>query len=145
LFESFETFETFESFGSFPFCSSSHHEGLMASTRLTKLEAVTFIRHVVEWAHAMVAAGRAHWSGGKPQRPSTPPARIKGKKTVSDAVPGFAAATHTFDAHWAKFVVVEVTDALYKDAGELAERYGLRGYDSIHLASFLDVAASGRR
>ena len=40
----------------------------------------------VEWAHAMVAAGRARWSGGKPQRPSTPPARIKGKKTVSDAV-----------------------------------------------------------
>jgi len=40
----------------------------------------------VEWAHAMVAAGRARWSGGKPQRPSTPPARIKGKKTVSEAV-----------------------------------------------------------
>jgi len=38
-------FETFESFGAFPFCSSGHHEGLMASTKLTKLEAVTFIRH----------------------------------------------------------------------------------------------------
>ena len=53
---------------------------------------------------------------------------------------GFAAAKHTFDAHWTKFVVVEVTDALCKDAGQLAERYALRGYDSIHLASFLEVA-----
>jgi len=53
---------------------------------------------------------------------------------------GFAAAKRTFDAHWARFVVVEVTDGLYKDAGELAERYALRGYDSVHLASFVEVA-----
>lgn len=39
----------------------------------------------VEWAHAMVAAGRAHWGGGKP-RGLRPGVRIKGKKTVSDAV-----------------------------------------------------------
>ena len=39
----------------------------------------------VEWAHAFVAAGRAHWSGGKPEG-LTPPARLKGKKTISEAV-----------------------------------------------------------
>jgi len=39
----------------------------------------------VEWAHAMVAAGRARWAGGKPSG-LRPGVRIKGKKTVSDAV-----------------------------------------------------------
>ena len=37
------------------------------------------------WAHALVAAGRAQWSGGKPEG-STPPVPIKGQKSVSDAV-----------------------------------------------------------
>jgi predicted nucleic acid-binding protein len=52
----------------------------------------------------------------------------------------FAAAKRAFDAEWARYVVVEVSDALCTDAGQLAERYALRGYDSIHLASFLEVA-----
>ena len=39
----------------------------------------------VEWAHALVASGRAQWSGGKPEG-ATPPVRMKGRKTVSDAV-----------------------------------------------------------
>ena len=52
----------------------------------------------------------------------------------------FSAAKRMFEADWPKYVAVEVTDALCKDAGQLAERYALRGYDSIHLASFLEVA-----
>ena len=52
----------------------------------------------------------------------------------------FAAAKRALDVEWARYVVVEVTDTLCKDAGELAERYALRGYDSVHLASFLEVA-----
>ena len=39
----------------------------------------------VEWAHALVASGRAQWSGGKPEG-ATPLVRRKGHKTVSDAV-----------------------------------------------------------
>ena len=39
----------------------------------------------VEWAHALVSAGRAQWSGGKPEG-LTPPAAIKAGKSVSDAV-----------------------------------------------------------
>ncbi|PYR65162.1 MAG: hypothetical protein DMF88_20800, partial [Acidobacteria bacterium] len=49
-------------------------------------------------------------------------------------------AKRALDVEWARYVVVEVTDTLCKDAGELAERYALRGYDSVHLASFLEVA-----
>ena len=52
----------------------------------------------------------------------------------------FAAAKRTFEHDWPKYLAVEVTEALCREAGNLAERYGLRGYDSVHLASFIEVA-----
>jgi predicted nucleic acid-binding protein len=52
----------------------------------------------------------------------------------------FAAAKRYFDADWPKYLAVHFTEALCRDAGPLAERYALRGYDSVHLASLLDVA-----
>jgi prevent-host-death family protein len=39
----------------------------------------------VDWAHRLVAEGRAHWSGGKPVG-SSRPIRIAEARTVSDAV-----------------------------------------------------------
>ena len=36
--------------------------------------------------------------------------------------------------------MVEVSAAICREAGELAERHRLRGYDSVHLASYLEVA-----
>ncbi|MFI5179750.1 MAG: type II toxin-antitoxin system VapC family toxin [Vicinamibacterales bacterium] len=48
------------------------------------------------------------------------------------------------DADWPRYLVVEPTTALCRAAGELAERYRLRGFDSIHLASFLQVAKRAR-
>jgi predicted nucleic acid-binding protein len=52
----------------------------------------------------------------------------------------FAAAKRKFEDEWPKYLAVQVTEALCRDAGNLAERYALRGYDSVHLASFLEVA-----
>ena len=52
----------------------------------------------------------------------------------------FTAAKLKFDEDWPKYLGVQLTEALCRDAGNLAERYGLRGYDSVHLASFLEVA-----
>jgi predicted nucleic acid-binding protein len=52
----------------------------------------------------------------------------------------FAAAKRTFEADWPKYLAVQVTEAVCTDAGGLAERYALRGYDSVHLACFLEVA-----
>jgi predicted nucleic acid-binding protein len=51
----------------------------------------------------------------------------------------FALAKRTFEADWPKYFTVEVTASLCREAGELAERYRLRGYDSVHLASFAEV------
>ena len=52
----------------------------------------------------------------------------------------FAIAKRTFNADWANYFAVEVTPSLCREAGELAERLGLRGYDSVHLASFAEIA-----
>ena len=39
----------------------------------------------VDWAHRLVAEGRAHWSGGKPAGGLRSP-RVTGSRTVSDTV-----------------------------------------------------------
>lgn len=52
----------------------------------------------------------------------------------------FRIVKRDFDSDWSKFAIVEPTVALCRAAGELAERYRLRGCDSIQLATFLDVA-----
>jgi predicted nucleic acid-binding protein len=49
-------------------------------------------------------------------------------------------AKREFDAQWPSFVKIDASDALCRVAGELAELYALRGFDSIHLASFAEVA-----
>lgn len=41
------------------------------------------------------------------------------------------------NADWEHYLCVEVTDGVTRQAGELAELYGLRGFDSLHLASAL--------
>ena len=40
------------------------------------------------------------------------------------------------DADWERVAAIEVTDGLARRAGELADRFALRGFDAIHLASF---------
>jgi predicted nucleic acid-binding protein len=52
----------------------------------------------------------------------------------------FASAKKTFDAEWPKYFTVDVTSALCRQAGEFAERYRLRAYDSVHLAAFAEIA-----
>lgn len=52
----------------------------------------------------------------------------------------FASAKKTFEAEWPKYLTVELTSALCRQAGEFAEGYRLRAYDSVHLAAFAEVA-----
>jgi predicted nucleic acid-binding protein len=52
----------------------------------------------------------------------------------------FRIVKRDFDADWSRLAIVGPTVALCRAAGELAERYRLRGCDSIQLATFLDVA-----
>jgi uncharacterized protein len=41
----------------------------------------------------------------------------------------------SFDNDWDKYMVLNLTGATIKMAGDLAERHSLRGFDAIHLAS----------
>jgi len=50
------------------------------------------------------------------------------------------AAKREFEEQWPSYLTLEATDSLCRAAGELAETYRLRGFDSIHLASFAEVA-----
>ena len=52
----------------------------------------------------------------------------------------FSTAKRTFEGQWPKFVSIEVTADVARQAGDLAERHGLRGFDSVHLASFVSLA-----
>jgi predicted nucleic acid-binding protein len=45
-----------------------------------------------------------------------------------------------FDRDWSNIDVVGVNDALIRRAGEMAVHFGLRGYDSVHLAAAEAVA-----
>jgi predicted nucleic acid-binding protein len=45
------------------------------------------------------------------------------------------AAVGDFESLYEQLDIVEVTPGLVLDAGSLAERFGLRGYDAVHLAS----------
>ena len=51
-----------------------------------------------------------------------------------------ASAKRHFEEEWPTYLTLEATDVLCRAAGELAEKYRLRGFDSIHLASFAEVA-----
>jgi len=52
----------------------------------------------------------------------------------------FTSVKREFEAYWPTYLTVNVTDSLCREAGELAEQFGLRGFDGIHLASFAQVA-----
>lgn len=65
-------------------------------------------------------------------------ARLRRERAVS--TPALASAKREFNDQWPMFLAMETTDSLSREAGELAEKYRLRGFDSIHLASFAEVA-----
>ncbi len=54
--------------------------------------------------------------------------------------PKYTSAKREFEQQWPSFMTLDATDALCRTAGELAERYRLRGFDSVHLATFAEVA-----
>jgi hypothetical protein len=54
----------------------------------------------------------------------------------------FTAAKNAFEADWAHIVAIDATRAICLEAGDLAERHRLRGFDSVHLGSFAGVMRS---
>jgi uncharacterized protein len=53
----------------------------------------------------------------------------------------YAEAKSSLESQWRQIDQIEPSEALCRAAGELAERHRLRGYDAVHLASTIEVAA----
>lgn len=64
-------------------------------------------------------------------------ARRRRERVLTPAA--FAAAKRRLEADWPTYLLVQVSHSVCQHAGQLAERFALRGYDSVHLASFLEV------
>lgn len=52
----------------------------------------------------------------------------------------FTAAKRAFEGEWPRYLAIEVSSGVCREAGAFAERYRLRAYDSVHLAAFAAVA-----
>ncbi len=50
---------------------------------------------------------------------------------------GYRRSMRELEADWARYLLVEVTEAVLGRAAQLAERHRLRAYDALHLASAL--------
>jgi predicted nucleic acid-binding protein len=48
-------------------------------------------------------------------------------------------ARAALDADWPRILALDVAEPLAKSAGDLAERHRLRGFDALHLASYLSI------
>jgi len=60
-------------------------------------------------------------------------ARLHREARLSDAA--LADVKRAFEHDWERFVRIAAGEALLRRAGDLAEAFGLRGYDSVHLAA----------
>ena len=49
------------------------------------------------------------------------------------------ALTRDLEREWPGFLVLDLTDGIARRAGALAERYQLRGYDGVHLSTFVEL------
>ena len=48
-------------------------------------------------------------------------------------------AVAILDDDWSRYAIVEVSDGVVRNAGQLADRHALRGFDAIHLAAALEL------
>lgn len=65
-------------------------------------------------------------------------ARRRRERVLTPAA--FAVAKRAFEGDWPRYLAVGVSAPICRAAGELAERYRLRGFGSVHLASYLEIA-----
>jgi len=52
---------------------------------------------------------------------------------------GHRMAKAALDADWERFIVLPAATDIIREAGRLAEKHGLRGFDALHLASALSL------
>jgi predicted nucleic acid-binding protein len=65
-------------------------------------------------------------------------ARRRRERSLTAA--SYRAARAALDTDWPRLLSLEVAEPLARQAGDLAERHRLRGFDALHLASYLTIA-----
>ena len=89
------------------------------------------VHRLVEEAELVVASVVAY--------PEARAALARRRRERSLTVAAHRRAKATLDADWPRLLALDVAGELARSAGELAERKRLRGFDAIHLASYLAV------
>jgi predicted nucleic acid-binding protein len=56
---------------------------------------------------------------------------------------GYTRARNDFERDWPRYLTIEVREAVYRSAGELAEKHHLSGFDSLRLASYVSLRRGG--
>jgi predicted nucleic acid-binding protein len=90
------------------------------------------VRTLVDQATVIATSGIAY--------PETQAALARRRRDRALSPTAYRIATRAFEDDWPTYLAVDVSAAICREAGNLAERYRLRGYDGVHLASYLEIA-----
>jgi predicted nucleic acid-binding protein len=90
------------------------------------------VRRLVDQAELVTASVVAY--------PEARAAFARRKRERSLTPGGFRRAKRAFEADWPHVLALDVAGSLARQAGELAERERLRGFDALHLAAYLLIA-----
>jgi predicted nucleic acid-binding protein len=90
------------------------------------------VRRLVNQATVVATSGIAY--------PETRAALARRRRERALTPAAFTLATRAFEDDWSRYLAVDVSASICREAGQLAEQYRLRGYDAVHLASYLEIA-----
>ena len=90
------------------------------------------VRRLVEQAEIVAASVVAY--------PEARAALARRQRERSLTVAGCRRAKAAFEADWPRVLALDVSSPLARSAGDLAERHRLRGFDALHLATYLGIA-----
>ena len=65
-------------------------------------------------------------------------ARLHRERGLSDEE--YESLKADLERDWSSFLTLNVTEKIWRQAGDIAERHALRGFDSLHLASYRELA-----
>ena len=91
----------------------------------------TEVRRLVDEAEIVTASVVAY--------PEARAALARRRRERSLTVAAHRRAKAAFEADWPHVLALDVSGRLANSAGDLAERHRLRGFDALHLASFLRI------
>jgi len=89
------------------------------------------VHRLVEQAEVVAASVVAY--------PEARAALARRRREGSLPAPAHRRAKAALEADWPRVLALDVSGPLARSAGDLAERYRLRGFDALHLASYLVV------